>query len=85
VFEDGSIPTKGRVYATMMAKDGFLLSSKGSDLFADGTFRIEGMLGHDELLIELEFSRKQIWNEPYHHRGPADVELDFGDIVVSSK
>lgn len=82
VGPDGKLVQSGRFKISVFNRLHQDLIYTGIDIDG-GLFRFPGVLVEDNLHIMLMYNRREIWTEPYLHEGPADVDLDFGDITVS--
>lgn len=82
VMPDGSPVDSGRVNIQIMTTQGQSLIKTGGDVVVDGSFRIERILWVDNVLVNILYNRRPVWEEPFLSEGPADVDLDLGDIVV---
>ena len=83
VKPDGEpVASGGRVKVAVFTSQGqnILISSIG--VGDDGIFHAPGTLVEDHVLVTIALNRRDVWPEPYIYEGPADVDLDFGDITV---
>ena len=77
-------PVEGgnRVSIRVLTSQGQGLIGTGATLSEDGSFHVPGCLREDELLVTVAYKGNLLWPEPLLYEGPADVDLDLGDITV---
>jgi hypothetical protein len=81
VTPDGKLITSGDLNISVSNGQGQRIL--GTDFTVDdGIFFLPGILKDDRILVTIMYNHREIWTEPYVHEGPADVDLDFGDITV---
>jgi hypothetical protein len=81
VTPDGKLITSGDLNISVSNGQGQRIL--GTDFTVDdGIFFLPGILKEDRILVTIMYNHREIWTEPYVHEGPADVDLDFGDITV---